>query len=105
MPARRLVINGREQIDPRHTRAWRTLVAQVVAEEPYCWLQLEGCAGASTTGDHVIPVTVQPELAMERANVRGACWPCNDKRGNLPIEELNLGGPDAPRPAALSVFD
>ncbi len=109
MPTRYVTIHGQRVIDPRSTWAWRRLAAQVVDEEPDCWLQLPGCTGVSTTGDHVIPVTVQPELALERSNVRGACWPCNDKRGNLPIEALNLGlanGQETSGPAdALSVFD
>lgn len=104
MATRYVTINGRQVIDPRSTRAWRRLVAQVIAEEPSCWLQLDGCTTASTTGDHVIPVTDRPDLALTRSNVRGACWPCNDKRGKLPINELNLGD-DSDPPAALAIFD
>lgn len=104
MPTRYVVINGKRVIDPRSTWAWRKLVAEVIVEGPVCWLQLEGCTQVSTTGDHVIPVTVRPDLALVRGNVRGACRPCNDKRGNLSIEELRLGA-DTARPAALSVFD
>lgn len=106
MPTRYVTINGRRVIDPRSTWAWRgpgQLRDQVVAEEPHCWLGLEGCTGASTTGDHVIPVTDRPDLALVRANVHGACGSCNYKRGNLPIESLNLR---TDRPAsALSIFD
>jgi len=103
MPTRYVTINGRRVIDPRSTWAWRRLVAKVLLEEPICWLQLEGCTRVSTTGDHVIPVTVRPELALVRANVHGACWPCNDKRGSLPIEALRLGSDEADRPA-LGIF-
>lgn len=103
MPTRYFVVHGRRVIDPRSTRAWRRLKDQVVREEPHCWLKLEGCTGASTTGDHVIPVTVRPELGLVRSNVHGACASCNDKRGTLPIEALQLG--DAPRADALSIFD
>lgn len=104
MPTRYVTINGRRTIDPRSTWAWRKLVAQVKAEEPHCWLRLEGCTGASTTGDHIIPVTDRPDLALARSNVHGACRPCNDKRGNLSIAELNLGGSGATA-GALSIFD
>ena len=103
MPTRYVTINGRRTIDPRSTRAWRRLVAQVVREEPRCWLQLDGCTQVSTTGDHVQPVTERPELALVRANVRGACAPCNQKRGNLPVTAL-AADRDA-RPTALDVFD
>lgn len=104
MPTRYVTINGRRVIDPRSTWAWRRLRDQVVAEEPHCWLELDGCTGASTTGDHVIPVTERPDLALVRSNVHGACTSCNYKRGNLPIEALHLGQ-DATPAAALSVFD
>lgn len=106
MPTRYVTINGHQVIDPRSTRAWRQLVTRVVAEEPHCWLQLEGCTGVSTTGDHVIPVVDRPDLALDRTNIRGACRPCNDKRGRLPIDELNLGSnTDAEPAAALTIFD
>lgn len=102
MPARRVIINGVEQIDPRHTRAWRRLRDQVVAEEPTCRLRLPGiCTLVSTTADHVIPVTERPDLTLERANVRGSCAPCNDARRNVPDEALVLGGETS---TALSIF-
>ena len=103
MPARRLVIDGVEQIDPRHTRAWRRLRDQVVSEEPTCQLRFTGiCTVVSTTADHIVPVTAAPELALERSNCRGACGPCNDARRNLPDAALRLGD-DQERPA-LNVF-
>lgn len=105
MPTRYVFINGRQVIDPRSTWAWRRLSALVVREEPLCWLQFEGCTGASTTGDHVIPVVDRPDLALDRANVHGACWPCNHKRGNLAVTNLHLGQADGAAPSALAVFD
>lgn len=100
---RRLLIHGVWRIDPRETRAWRKLKDQVVREEPSCWLRLPGCTVVSTTGDHVIPVTEQPELALVRSNVHGACRSCNEKRGNLPVEALAARFDEPPE--ALSVFD
>lgn len=95
MPARRLIINGVEQIDPRHTRAWRRLRDQVVREEPLCQLRLPGiCTSVSTTADHIVPVTERPELTLERSNLRGACGPCNHARRNLPDSALRLGAQD-----------
>lgn len=98
-------VDGRRIPDPRSTQAWRKLAKQVATEEPTCWLRFEGCTIRSTTGDHVIPVTDRPDLALERANVHGACSSCNYKRGNLPIESLRLGTSTTDRPPALGVFD
>lgn len=103
MPARRVVINGRTQIDPRHTRAWRKLRDRVVREEPTCRLQIPGvCTHISTTGAHVKPVSTHPELALVRANVRGACGPCNQATGTLPLEAIRTDEAEA---GALSIFD
>lgn len=103
MPARRVVINGVEQIDPRHTRAWRKLRDQVVREEPICRLQFAGiCTRVSTTAAHIVPVTERPELALERSNLEGSCTECNEASGTLPRSALRTGG-DTP-PPALSVF-
>lgn len=93
MPARYLVVNGIRVIDPRHTRAWRTLRDQVIREEPVCWLRLEGCTVRSTTGDHIIGVAERPDLALVRTNVRGACAPCNRTRNSLPVSALRLDDP------------
>jgi hypothetical protein len=55
-----------------------------------CWLQIPGvCTHRSTSGDHVIPIKYRPDLALTRSNIRGACGPCNRKRGDLTIEQLN----------------
>lgn len=101
-------------LDPRDSYAWRQLRDQVVVEEPSCWLQLPGCTGASQTADHVIPVSVRPDLAMERSNHRGACHACNKLRRNLPVEALVIGSAErattstssttSPAPA-LGLFD
>lgn len=104
MAARYVVINGRRVLDPRQTRAWRTLRDLVVREEPVCQLAFaEICTTLSTTADHIEPVAVRPELALVRANLRGACGPCNEARGHLPDSALRLGRDDVERPA-LDVF-
>ena len=90
-------------MDPRKTYEWQQLAKRVCREEPTCWLQLPGCTLVSTTGDHLIPIDERPDLALERSNVRGACWSCNHKRSNMPIEALNLRGHHPP--PALGVFD
>lgn len=102
MPARRLLINGVEQIDPRHTRAWRKLRDQVVDDEPTCRLRFPGiCTITSTTADHIKPVSTHPELALVRSNCRGACGPCNEARRAVPDEALVVGGGTS---EALSIF-
>lgn len=74
--------------DPRNTAAWQKLSAQVITQEPTCWLQLPGCTIRSTTADHIIGVPQAPHLALDRRNLHGACRRCNTARGNTPIEEL-----------------
>jgi len=82
MTARRVIINGLEQIDPRQTRAWRKLRDRVVFEERYCRLGFPGiCTGKSQTADHILTVRDHPELALVRTNLRGACHACNMARG------------------------
>lgn len=90
--------------DNGSTRAWRTLRAKVLREEPTCRIQGPGCTHTSTTVDHIKPRSIRPDLAMVRSNLRGACAHCNYSRGNgtkqrrTPTETTN-------RPSALSFFD
>lgn len=74
--------------DPRNTAAWQKLRAQVIHEEPTCWLQLPGCTIRSTTADHLINVKDNPALALDRRNCRGACRPCNTARLNTRLEDI-----------------
>lgn len=95
----------------RSTRAWQRLAAQVIKEEPICWLRLDGCTIRSTTGDHIITASARPDLALVRSNIRGACRHCNNKRGHLPAElaremyGTTTPAADQPKPQALSIFD
>lgn len=90
---------GRDWPDPRNTWAWRALRDRVVAEEPLCWLRYPDlCTTVSTTADHVIPIRQRPDLGMDRANLRGACRPCNNHRKDRPPPTPQ------PRPRALDVF-
>lgn len=61
-------------------------------EPPRCWLQLPGCLGVATTGDHVLPRKDRPDLAYSVPNGRPACLPCNSKRQGTPIHRLHLIG-------------
>ena len=96
----------------RSTQAWKRLAKQVCTEEPVCWLRLAGCTTRSTTGDHVIPMAARPDLALIRSNVRGACSPCNNKRGHLPPDlAREMYGSATPttdqpnQPQALTFFE
>lgn len=90
-------------VDVRRTRAWRKLRDQVVEQEPDCRLRYAGiCTGASTTADHIVPIAERPDLALERANLRGSCEPCNLHRGKRSDAQVAAGL--APRARALSIF-
>lgn len=71
------------------TQAWRTLAKHTIKTQPVCWIQLPGCTHISTTADHVIPISIRPDLALHPSNVRGACKTCNDRRGNIPADQLD----------------
>jgi hypothetical protein len=47
----------------------------------------------------VLTYTERPDLAMVRANLRGACGPCNNARKNTPASALRDD-----TPAALDFF-
>jgi len=61
---------------------WRKIVREVLAESDTCWLC--GQPGADS-GDHVIPVSVRPDLELVRSNVRPAHLVCNQRRGTAPV--------------------
>lgn len=86
----------------RSSTAWQRLRLTVIAEEPRCWLQLAGCTQISTTADHLLTVKARPDLALVRANVRGACSSCNNKRNSKTLEQVAAMRGQA---AALAFFD
>ena len=68
---------------PGSSRAQAKLYARVVAEEPQCWLAYPGiCTGTSQTADRITPVSHGGTYT--RANLHGACHPCNQHRGINP---------------------
>ena len=76
----------------RNTKAWKSLCAQVYAEEWYCHIcemavdtTLGGRYPESRSVDHLIPVSKAPWLALERNNCRLAHYGCNCKRSAAPI--------------------
>ena len=75
-------------------------------QAPRCWLQLDGCTGVATTGDHILPRKDRPDLAYVIANGRPACLSCNSKRQGTPLHRLHeLGAPRASTIDASSFFD
>jgi len=69
-------------------RAWRTLRARVLAEESACAIcgreldmSLPRAHPRAPQVDHIIPVSVAPELVMVRSNCRAVCRACNLRRG------------------------
>jgi 5-methylcytosine-specific restriction endonuclease McrA len=82
-----------------HDRAdgtvWRSLRAQVLREEPICCIV--GCGRAATQVDHVIPLKLRPDLAHDRANLRGICASHNAAKGaRLPVAAVRYAEPRLP---------
>lgn len=73
-------------------------------ELPRCWLQLPGCTGVATTGDHVLPRKDRPDLAYSVANGRPACLSCNSKRQGTPVHRLHMIGGRASSTVDASAF-
>jgi 5-methylcytosine-specific restriction endonuclease McrA len=68
---------------------WRVMVAIVKSEESVCWicgqqihLSLPARHPMSYTVDHVIPLHIAPDLALQRGNLRAAHLRCNVIRSN-----------------------
>lgn len=60
-------------------RAWTRAVIAEGGDR--CVLRLPGCTGRATTGDHIIPFSVDPTRALDVSNGRPACLSCNQRRG------------------------
>lgn len=72
----------------RRAAAWTAAVLD--RHGRVCWLNLPGCTTVATTGDHIIPRSVQPELQYDVDNGRPACASCNRRRGATPADVSSL---------------
>lgn len=59
--------------------AWRELRARVLREEPIC--AMPRCGRRSTQVDHIVPLSLRPDLALVRSNLLGMCGPHNAAKG------------------------
>ena len=62
----------------RSTSRFKRIRRQVLAESDVCWLC--GKRGADSV-DHLLPLSLYPELAEDITNLRPAHVSCNSKRG------------------------
>lgn len=62
--------------------SWRRLrVAILKRDNHQCQVRLAGCSVVATSVDHIRPVHLSPELALEPFNCRAACGHCNSVLG------------------------
>lgn len=73
---------------PRKGYRYRQLRKRVQRRDRTCWIcgqlidpRVAWPDAASFSVDHVEPVMLRPELAMDMSNVRGAHLGCNRRRG------------------------
>ena len=76
---------------------WQRLRAQVMREEPLCRICLKGSHNqhprveAAVEVDHIVPVTLAPELRLTRSNLQPLCKSCH--RRKTIIEQTPLRQP------------
>lgn len=70
----------------RRAQEWtRAVLANSVG---LCVLRLPGCTEVATTGDHIVPRSVRPDLRYVVANGQPACSSCNSKRQAKTMDEV-----------------
>lgn len=48
---------------------------------PLCAVRTPRCTRLATTGDHIIPRILRPDLEYDLANGQPSCAPCNSSKG------------------------
>ena len=72
----------REQSQKRgYDWTWRALSKQVRNEEPLCRHCLrEGRVTAAVCVDHIVPISIAPDLRLVRINLQGLCASCHARK-------------------------
>jgi 5-methylcytosine-specific restriction endonuclease McrA len=71
-------VSGMAKSDGRMGHRWRQIREQVLSANNVC--HLCGVSGADTV-DHIIPLSLAPELAHDLTNLRPAHRSCNSRKG------------------------
>lgn len=62
------------------SRAWRKVRSLVLARDPRCVFCLEAKRlSLSEVADHILPLKLRPDLALELTNLRGLCKSCHNR--------------------------
>lgn len=75
--------------------AWRRLAAAVRKDERVCRVckaELGKLTPAECV-DHIIPLALRPDLALDRENLQALCWECHSRK----TREENQGGDNLTR--------
>jgi 5-methylcytosine-specific restriction protein A len=75
-----------------YTSKWRSISAAARRKQPWC---LDCGTTEGLTGDHIIPISEAPELALEALNVAVRCRRHNSQRSNQCTPEERPGVRDA----------
>jgi len=67
--------------DPRLSRKYKEVRLKKLAEDGWVCFYC-GYEGKDMTIDHVIPVSVAPELAIDISNMVSCCKTCNSRKGS-----------------------
>lgn len=76
------------------TPEWKATRLLVLERDGYvCQIRGRRCTHTATEADHIIEVSIRPDLALALDNLRAACKPCNSSRGATHGNRLRLGAP------------
>jgi 5-methylcytosine-specific restriction endonuclease McrA len=67
--------------DPRLSRKYKEVRLKALARDGYV-CHYCGAENKDMTIDHIIPISVAPELAIDIENMVTACKPCNSSKGS-----------------------
>ena len=79
----------REQSQHRgYDSTWRALSKQVRMEEPLCRHCLrDGRVTAATLVDHIVPLSLSPELRLDRGNLQALCASCHARKTQADLKK------------------